>query len=164
MKNTTPATSNKRARATRPVIWPSGVGASRAPRSFWARPHRRWRAGTPAAPLRPTTPKAAAMCGCTCPAALVPAPVRVPSHAPTCGSPDIHPMGRGTEQLEEQLGALLSEVLRPDRTPARIARIDADTTKAKGALEAQLAQVHSGEVDVLVGTQMIAKGHDFRRI
>jgi primosomal protein N' (replication factor Y) (superfamily II helicase) len=90
--------------------------------------------------------------------------VRVPYHCPTCGSPDIHPLGRGTEQLEEQLSALLSEVLRPDRTPARIARIDADTTRAKGALEAQLAQVHSGEVDVLVGTQMIAKGHDFRRI
>ena len=90
--------------------------------------------------------------------------VRVPRACPTCGSPDIHSMGRGTEQLEEQLGDLLSEVLRPDRTPARIARIDADTTKAKGALEAQLAQVHSGEVDVLVGTQMIAKGHDFRRI
>lgn len=90
--------------------------------------------------------------------------VRVPYHCPTCGSPDIHPMGRGTEQLEEQLSALLSEVLRPDRTPARIARIDADTTKAKGALQAQLAQVHAGEVDVLVGTQMIAKGHDFRRI
>ncbi|WP_370451192.1 primosomal protein N' [Acidovorax sp. FJL06] len=90
--------------------------------------------------------------------------VRVPRACPTCGSPDIHSMGRGTEQLEEQLGALLSEVLRPDRTPARIARIDADTTKAKGSLEAQLAQVHAGEVDVLVGTQMIAKGHDFRRI
>ncbi|WP_298214867.1 primosomal protein N' [Acidovorax sp.] len=90
--------------------------------------------------------------------------VRVPRVCPTCGSPDIHSMGRGTEQLEEQLSALLSEVLRPDRTPARIARIDADTTKAKGALEAQLAQVHAGEVDVLVGTQMIAKGHDFRRI
>ncbi|MBV7542930.1 primosomal protein N' [Acidovorax sp. sic0104] len=90
--------------------------------------------------------------------------VRVPRACPTCGSPDIHSMGRGTEQLEEQLGDLLSEVLRPDRTPARIARIDADTTKARGSLEAQLAQVHSGEVDVLVGTQMIAKGHDFRRI
>ncbi|RDD92000.1 primosomal protein N' [Acidovorax sp. BoFeN1] len=90
--------------------------------------------------------------------------VRVPHHCPSCGSPDIHPMGRGTEQLEEQLGALLRNVQRPDGDPARIARIDADTTKAKGALEAQLAQVHSGEVDVLVGTQMIAKGHDFRRI
>ena len=46
----------------------------------------------------------------------------------------------------------------------RIVRIDADTTRLKGALESQLAQVHAGEVDVLVGTQMIAKGHDFRRI
>lgn len=90
--------------------------------------------------------------------------VRVPRHCPSCGSPDIQSMGRGTEQLEEQLADLLSEVLRPDGAPARIARIDADTTKAKGALETQLAQVHAGEVDVLVGTQMIAKGHDFRRI
>ncbi len=53
---------------------------------------------------------------------------------------------------------------RPDGSPVRIARIDADTTKLKGALESQLAQVHAGAVDVLVGTQMIAKGHDFRRI
>jgi primosomal protein N' (replication factor Y) len=90
--------------------------------------------------------------------------VRVPLHCPTCGSPDIHSMGRGTEQLEEQLSALLRNVQRPDGHPARIARIDADTTRAKGALESQLAQVHSGEVDVLVGTQMVAKGHDFRRI
>ena len=47
---------------------------------------------------------------------------------------------------------------------ARIARIDADSTRRKGALEAQLGAVHAGEVDVLVGTQMVAKGHDFRRI
>ena len=46
----------------------------------------------------------------------------------------------------------------------RKARIDADTTRLKGALESQLASVHAGEVDVLVGTQMIAKGHDFRHI
>ena len=46
----------------------------------------------------------------------------------------------------------------------RIARIDADSTRLKGELEKQLAKVHAGEVDVLVGTQMIAKGHDFRRI
>jgi primosomal protein N' (replication factor Y) len=89
---------------------------------------------------------------------------RVPRACPGCGSPDIRPMGRGTEQLEEQLGALLADVQRPDGTPVRIVRIDADTTKLKGELEAQLAQVHAGEVDVLVGTQMIAKGHDFRRI
>jgi primosomal protein N' (replication factor Y) len=89
---------------------------------------------------------------------------RVPRACPGCGSPDIRPMGRGTEKLEEHLAELLAEVRRPDGSPVRIARIDADTTKLKGELEAQLAQVHSGEVDVLVGTQMIAKGHDFRRI
>ena len=89
---------------------------------------------------------------------------RVPRACPGCGSPDIRPMGRGTEKLEEHLAELLADVRRPDGGPVRIARIDADTTKLKGELEAQLAQVHSGEVDVLVGTQMIAKGHDFRRI
>ncbi len=89
---------------------------------------------------------------------------RVPRACPSCGSPDIRPMGRGTEKLEEHLAELLADVQRPDGTPVRIVRIDADTTKLKGELEAQLAQVHAGEVDVLVGTQMIAKGHDFRHI
>ena len=89
---------------------------------------------------------------------------RVPRACPGCGSPDIRPMGRGTEKLEEHLAELLADVRRPDGGPVRIVRIDADTTKLKGELEAQLAQVHNGEVDVLVGTQMIAKGHDFRRI
>ena len=89
---------------------------------------------------------------------------RVPRACPECGNADIAPIGRGTEQLEEHLGELLAHVLRPDGTPVRIARIDADSTRLKGALESQLAQVHAGEVDVLVGTQMIAKGHDFRRI
>jgi primosomal protein N' (replication factor Y) len=81
---------------------------------------------------------------------------RVPRACPECGNLDIAPIGRGTERLEEQLAALLPQ--------ARIARIDADSTRAKGALEAHLNAVHAGEVDVLVGTQMIAKGHDFRRI
>jgi primosomal protein N' (replication factor Y) len=89
---------------------------------------------------------------------------RVPRACPACGNIDIAPLGRGTERLEEHLAELLEGVTRPDGTPIRIVRIDADTTKLKGALESQLAQVHSGEVDVLVGTQMIAKGHDFRRI
>ncbi len=80
----------------------------------------------------------------------------VPRACPDCGNPDIAPVGRGTERLEEQMAALLPG--------ARIARIDADSTRKKGALEAQLGAVHAGEVDVLVGTQMIAKGHDFRRI
>ena len=89
---------------------------------------------------------------------------RVPRACPDCGSLDIAPVGRGTERLEEQLALLLSDITRPDGTAVRIARIDADTTRLKGSLETQLAQVHAGEVDVLVGTQMIAKGHDFRRI
>jgi primosomal protein N' (replication factor Y) (superfamily II helicase) len=91
---------------------------------------------------------------------------RVPRACPECGNIDIAPVGRGTEKLEEQLAAALGigTLLRPDGTPAVIARMDADTTRLKGSLEQQLAQVHSGQVDILVGTQMIAKGHDFRRI
>jgi primosomal protein N' (replication factor Y) len=89
---------------------------------------------------------------------------RVPSACPSCGNLDISTLGRGTEKLEEQLAELLADLRTPAGAPVRIARIDADTTRAQGALESQLAQVHAGEVDVLVGTQMIAKGHDFRRI
>ncbi len=81
---------------------------------------------------------------------------RVPRACPDCGNLDIQPLGRGTERLEEQLAAALPG--------ARIARIDADTTRHKGSLEAQLSSVHAGEVDVLVGTQMLAKGHDFRGV
>lgn len=81
---------------------------------------------------------------------------RVPRACPDCGNLDIAPLGRGTEQLEEQLALALPG--------ARVARIDADSTKLKGSLETQLGAVHAGDVDVLVGTQMVAKGHDFRRI
>ncbi|MDB5858776.1 MAG: primosomal protein [Ramlibacter sp.] len=89
---------------------------------------------------------------------------RVPRACPACGNVDIAPLGRGTERLEEQLAELLADARRPDGQLARIARMDADSTRHKGALEEQLAQVHSGEVDVLVGTQMVTKGHDFRSI
>ena len=89
---------------------------------------------------------------------------RVPRACPSCGNIDIAPVGRGTERLEEHLAELLADVRRPDGEPVRIARIDADSTRLKGTLESQLARVHAGEVDVLVGTQMIAKGHDFRHI
>jgi primosomal protein N' (replication factor Y) (superfamily II helicase) len=81
---------------------------------------------------------------------------RVPRACPDCGNLDIAPLGRGTEKLQEQLAVLLPQ--------ARVGRIDADSTRAVGALQEQLAAVHAGEVDVLVGTQMVAKGHDFRRI
>ncbi len=94
---------------------------------------------------------------------------RVPRACPECGDVDLAPVGRGTERLEEHLAHLLEHVERPGAAPGesrrvRVLRIDADSTRHKGALEEQLAQVHAGAVDVLVGTQMIAKGHDFRRI
>jgi primosomal protein N' (replication factor Y) len=89
---------------------------------------------------------------------------RVPRACPSCGNVDIAPVGRGTERLEEHLAELLQGITKPDGSPLVIARIDADTTRLKGTLESQLASVHAGEVDVLVGTQMIAKGHDFRHI
>ncbi len=90
---------------------------------------------------------------------------RVPRACPECGNLDIQPVGRGTQKIEEQLALALGlDALRPDGQPIVITRIDADTTRHKGALEEQLSQVHSGDVDILVGTQMITKGHDFRRI
>ena len=96
----------------------------------------------------------------------------VPRACPECGNVDLQTVGRGTERLEEHLAELLAQVrrpgaesaLQPEGEPLRIARIDADSTRLKGELEKQLARVHGGEIDVLVGTQMIAKGHDFRRI
>ncbi len=83
------------------------------------------------------------------PPAALPGPASPPDGSPTA-----------LQRPEGSPAALL----RPDGSLAVIARMDADTTRLKGALEQQLANVHSGEVDILVGTQMIAKGHDFRRI
>ena len=80
----------------------------------------------------------------------------VPRACPDCGDQDLEPMGRGTQRLEEYLAELFPE--------ARIARIDADSTRRKGAAEALFAKVHAGEVDILVGTQMVAKGHDFANL
>ena len=85
-------------------------------------------------------------------------PERVPRACPECGNLDIAPIGRGTERLEEQLAGARAE-------SAAASRASTPTARArKGALEAQLGAVHAGDVDVLVGTQMVAKGHDFRRI
>ncbi len=81
---------------------------------------------------------------------------RVPTHCPTCGNQDLTGFGRGTQRIEETLAGLLPT--------ANILRIDADSTRNKGQMEALLQQAHSGEADVLVGTQMIAKGHDFANV
>lgn len=85
----------------------------------------------------------------------------VPKRCPDCGDVDLQPIGKGTESLEEQLQKVL---VRPDGEGAHVLRIDADSTRLAGMLSQHLQQAHEGDVDVLVGTQMIAKGHDFRRV
>jgi primosomal protein N' (replication factor Y) len=81
---------------------------------------------------------------------------RVPRACPTCGNQDIQPFGRGTQRLE----AVLAE-----RFPAaRILRVDRDSARRRGQWEALLARIHAGEADILVGTQMLAKGHDFPKL
>jgi primosomal protein N' (replication factor Y) len=89
---------------------------------------------------------------------------RVPRQCPTCGNLDLGGQGRGTEQLQDRLEQWLAQHQHPQGRPYAVMRIDADSTRLKGSLEEQLSLVHRGEVDVLVGTQMIAKGHDFQRI
>jgi primosomal protein N' (replication factor Y) len=78
---------------------------------------------------------------------------RIPAQCPGCGNPDLHPTGQGTQRLENTLAELLPE--------ARILRVDRDSTRNKGSLEKMVAQVHDGKIDILIGTQMLAKGHDF---
>jgi primosomal protein N' (replication factor Y) len=80
----------------------------------------------------------------------------LPAACPGCGNVDLLPLGQGTQRLESALAA---------RFPAaRIARIDRDSTRRRGAFAAVRDRVHAGELDVLVGTQMLAKGHDFPRL
>jgi primosomal protein N' (replication factor Y) len=77
----------------------------------------------------------------------------IPEQCPDCGSGNLHGIGEGTERIEEQLVRLFPQ--------ARIERIDRDSTRRKGALEEKLRRVHAGEAQILVGTQMLTKGHDF---
>jgi primosomal protein N' (replication factor Y) (superfamily II helicase) len=77
---------------------------------------------------------------------------RIPAECPSCGDPDLKALGQGTQRLEETLTALLPT--------ARIRRIDRDTMRPRAWAELGEA-VHGGEIDILVGTQMLAKGHDF---
>lgn len=81
---------------------------------------------------------------------------RIPKGCPTCGNQDIHPFGRGTQRLEAWLQGEFPE--------ARILRVDRDAVKSRKQWESVLEQIHGGEADVLVGTQMLAKGHDFPKL
>ena len=78
---------------------------------------------------------------------------KIPQQCPSCGNADLHPTGHGTQRLEQTLAQLLPT--------ARISRVDRDSTSRKNALVEILDQVHKQEIDILVGTQMLAKGHDF---
>ncbi|MBI4742977.1 MAG: primosomal protein N' [Betaproteobacteria bacterium] len=80
----------------------------------------------------------------------------VPTLCPTCGNQDIHPFGRGTQRLEANLAERFPE--------ARILRVDRDSAKSRKQWEALVEKIYAGEADILVGTQMLAKGHDFPRL
>lgn len=81
---------------------------------------------------------------------------RIPRSCPTCGNVDLQPLGRGTQRIEESLQQIFPQ--------ARLLRIDADSTRKKGSAQAAFDAVHRGEIDILIGTQMVAKGHDFRNL
>ena len=77
----------------------------------------------------------------------------IPRHCPSCGNADIHPFGRGTQRLEATLAARFPQ--------ARVLRVDRDSTRYKGSFARMLGEIQSGRADILVGTQILAKGHDF---
>ena len=79
--------------------------------------------------------------------------LQVPHACPSCGDADLHPVGSGTQRVESVL---------QERFPdARILRVDRDSTRNKRAWQAMRERIHANDVDILVGTQMLAKGHDF---
>jgi len=80
----------------------------------------------------------------------------VPHACPSCGNVDLSPAGHGTQRIEHALGELLPH--------ARVLRVDRDSTRRRAAFERMRASVHEHAVDILVGTQMLAKGHDFPRL
>ncbi len=82
--------------------------------------------------------------------------VGVPPRCPSCLREALQGFGLGTEKLEEEVLRLFPR--------ARVRRMDSDTTARKGAFDRILKDLHDGEIDILVGTQMIAKGHDYPRV
>jgi primosomal protein N' (replication factor Y) len=82
--------------------------------------------------------------------------VALPKVCARCAGPYLEQLGFGTERIEAELRALLPQ--------ARVARVDRDTIRRRGAIASTLASFANKEIDVLVGTQMIAKGHDFPRV
>src|SRR5262249_41510410 len=81
---------------------------------------------------------------------------RVPTKCPLCAGPYLEQTGVGTERVEVAVKELMPS--------ARVGRLDRDAIRRRGALDALLGRFRDGDIDVLVGTQMIAKGHDFPRV
>ncbi len=80
----------------------------------------------------------------------------LPAACPACGGTDLRELGEGTERIEDEIAKVVPS--------ARILRMDRDTVRGRGSHESILRRFDAGEIDVLVGTQMIAKGHDFPRV
>lgn len=80
----------------------------------------------------------------------------VPRSCPTCGNVDLVPFGRGTQRLEEAIARRFPQ--------AKLLRIDSDSTRTRGSWEGMLAAIRAGDADILVGTQILAKGHDFPQL
>ncbi|MCK9609067.1 MAG: primosomal protein N' [Methylomonas sp.] len=80
----------------------------------------------------------------------------LPTSCPACRTGELQPLGLGTERIEQTLAELF-----PNNA---IIRLDKDTTQRKGALEGYLQQIHSGHADIILGTQMLAKGHHFPEV
>ena len=80
----------------------------------------------------------------------------LPKHCPDCGNADLQGLGHGTQKVEDSL-----EKIWPN---ARILRVDTDSSKKSKGAEELFQEIHSGKVDLVVGTQMIAKGHDYQNI
>jgi primosomal protein N' (replication factor Y) len=81
---------------------------------------------------------------------------RVPTACPLCAGPYLEQTGFGSERVEAEVGRVCPG--------ARVARLDRDAARKKGAIDRLLSRFRNAEIDVLVGTQMIAKGHDFPRV
>ena len=80
----------------------------------------------------------------------------IPSHCPDCGNVDLKALGQGTQKLEDEV-----EMAWPG---ARVLRVDTDSSRKSKGAEELFQEIHEGKVDIVVGTQMIAKGHDYQNI
>ena len=80
----------------------------------------------------------------------------IPSFCPDCGNADLKSLGHGTQKLEDAVVELWPQ--------ARVLRVDTDSSRKSKGAEALFQKIHDGDVDIVVGTQMIAKGHDYQNI